>query len=857
MARLSLGLASLLATAALGMPPPPAAAQASSPDSVTIVLGPEYADMPGWRFLAGSGWRSAWTAPVRLAVADLSRLGGGLTRFTRDTSGLPDMVIGWSADGRAWRVRPVNRLPEDPKAPPEVWNTIVGRFFQDLVSITHPAAPLAAAAVYRVVGLDVVAPEMVVMPHEGLPEPLRPMAGEAVWIERAARHDGGPAERFAQVITTDSLLARLRRDPATPIDLPRYLAARLTDILVGDRDRGPAAWQWGRPAGGGGWVAIAIRQEEAFLRPDGLDASLFRLFMPGIVTFATERPEVASLTLRAYDLDRPLLARLERPVWDSVAASLTARLSDAAIRRAVAVIPAGYQPVSDPILVDGLIARRNHLPRVVDQFFERITRYADIELSDAPEQVRLSRLTGGDLELAVAARGAEILRRRFRRQETDEVRLHLLGAGDTVRLDHMDRHGIGLRITAGGGQDLVERSGEGRAHRVVVYDRRAGVVVLPEGDVRVSPYDLGRLRLWPDSGPRPPHLDWGVSRSPVLALDITSDYGFLFGGGMQWKWYGFGQPTYRQRFRASVEYATRPAGFRTRVDYERRNVFRNVHVSLAAKSTRLDVVRFFGYGNDTPTSGDLDDYRTVNREHSLRALVGISRTPSLEVRVGPAIYSGRTDTTGAGVIGTTDPYGGGQFTMAGLEASFNYTPDRPRFMGGLGVEVTARGEFFPELIDVDRGAFGGVSGETRLTWVPADGSRWALASRVGGTVLTGNVPYTRAARIGGGSSLRGFDTGRFTGDQGSLYFGLEGRARLVTIRVGLVPSDIGTFVFWDAGRVWATGESSSTLHQGSGIGFWIAPALSWMPGLGGLVGRVHYAWAGERKTINFGTGFQF
>ena len=34
----------------------------------------------------------------------------------------------------------------------------------------------------------------------------------------------------------------------------------------------------------------AARQEEAFLRPDGLDASLFRLFMPGIVTFASERP---------------------------------------------------------------------------------------------------------------------------------------------------------------------------------------------------------------------------------------------------------------------------------------------------------------------------------------------------------------------------------------------------------------------------------------------------------------------------------------------------------------------------------------------------------------------------------------
>ncbi|HSR16438.1 MAG TPA: hypothetical protein VLL51_11830, partial [Gemmatimonadales bacterium] len=89
MARASFALASLLAATAIGLAPPTVAAQGPSPDSVTIVLGPEYADMPGWRFLAGSGWRSVWTAPVRLAVAKLPELRGGLTRLTPDTSGLP------------------------------------------------------------------------------------------------------------------------------------------------------------------------------------------------------------------------------------------------------------------------------------------------------------------------------------------------------------------------------------------------------------------------------------------------------------------------------------------------------------------------------------------------------------------------------------------------------------------------------------------------------------------------------------------------------------------------------------------------------------------------------------------------
>ncbi|MBS1241492.1 MAG: hypothetical protein H6R40_919, partial [Gemmatimonadetes bacterium] len=424
----------------------PSLGQSLPPDSVSIVIGPEYATSPGWRFLSGRGWRAIWTAPVRLPVMDPARFEGGLVRFEPDSTGLPDIVIGWTADRRAWRIRPVNRLPVEPDAPAEIQGTIVDAFLRDLVSTLHPSAPLAAAALYRAAGLEAVVPGLTVLPVRGLPQALEPLAGQAVWIERAAERDRLPMDGFGAVITTDSLLALTRRDPTVRVDTRRFLASRLTDLLLGDRSRGPGAWRWGRRDEGAGatiWVPIAVRQEEAFLRPDGLDASLFTLLMPGMVSFSANRPDVSSLTWLAYDLDRPLLVRLERPVWDSIASALSARLTDDAIRSAVAAIPPGHLAGSDSLLVAGLMARREHLPEVVNRYFAGINRFPDVELSEASDQVRLARSPTGDLDLVVATPGGqEIFRRQFRARETKEVRLHLLGAGDTVRLDHMDRHGI-------------------------------------------------------------------------------------------------------------------------------------------------------------------------------------------------------------------------------------------------------------------------------------------------------------------------------------------------------------------------------------------------------------------------------
>jgi outer membrane translocation and assembly module TamA len=194
--------------------------------------------------------------------------------------------------------------------------------------------------------------------------------------------------------------------------------------------------------------------------------------------------------------------------------------------------------------------------------------------------------------------------------------------------------------------------------------------------------------------------------------------------------------------------------------------------------------------------------------------------------------------------------------VAGVEASFRYRPDRSYFAEGLGVVVAVEGQFHPAVLDAVE-AFGGVHGEVNATWVPRLGGRLVVATRLGGSVLGGRVPFARAARIGGPRTLRGFAVDRFAGDRGSAYGSLELRSRLTRFRLGIAPGDLGILVFGSGGRVWQGGEESGVVHWAGGGGLWIAPSINWLPGLDDIVGRVELAHSDEGTFFYFGTGFRF
>lgn len=422
----------ILVVLAVTLAAPLPAQRPAPPDSVSIVLGPAYASAPSLGALRSAGWRRLWIDTVRLPVLDVPAPAADKPEY--DTTWVPGTIILRGADGTARRLVPVDHEPVAFELATRLRGTTVEHWLNDLTTIMHPTAPLAASALYRAVGLQAVRPRLAATAD-----------GRGVWVERAPDLDGRAYGSFIRVIASGSLLALLGRDPATRVDLRAFLKARLLDVLLGDRDRAAPHWLWGLDpgaAGGPAWVPIAARQQQAFVRAGGGDRFLLGIYEPGFVVFNAKRPPVGALTSTGYDFDRPLLARLERPTWDSVAVALQSALTRDVIDRAIAELPVEHWRASGADLAEALEVRRDALPDVVRDFYHQVVADPDVELSDAAESVRLTRLPSGDLDLRVSAGGAELWHRVFLASETRELRLHLRGGDDRVALDVAERHGV-------------------------------------------------------------------------------------------------------------------------------------------------------------------------------------------------------------------------------------------------------------------------------------------------------------------------------------------------------------------------------------------------------------------------------
>ena len=833
-----------------------------APDSAVVVLSPRLVEPKGPGLARGKGWRTLWTDTLCVAVDDADRLGGGRVLFAPDNGTLANVVIARGADGTAIRLVPVDRDPVTASLPQDLRGTDYNEILRDLVTTVHPTAPLVAAGLYERAGLDAIQPSLMVL-RVGTDSfhLLDSLRDRPVWVERAPELDGKPYGRFLQVITTQALLERLQRDPTTIVATERYLASRLLDVLVGDRDRSPEHWLWGLEADSAGaerWVPIAIRQEEAFLRAQGWSAAVLNQYEPGHQSFGPKLRKIARLLDRGYDLDRQLLVRLDRSAWDSVGAALMASLTNERIEEAIALLPEPHRTPSRSLIVAGVSSRRDLLPQVVKQFYYIINHYPDVVLSDADELVNVRRSDRGDVEIRAEAGGVETLHRKFLREETEEVRVHLEGGQDSVLLTGVEQGGTGatgVRITSLSGTVMLNREAPS-TRRVVLYADPDSIRLDPEEAVRVVPGATSRRVRWEKEGVPPEPLDWGVATRAGVQLGYSADLGLVAGIRAQRSLQGFGEESYRQQVRGAFTFATKPAGARLFVEFERRDVLRNIHLLLSAKATGIDVVRFFGYGNETQQTRAEEFYEAQVREVAFGAGISVSSSPKLVFKAGPFISFGGTDTTNSTtLVGQQKPYGSGNFSFAGVGGSLEYSTLQSRAPVRYQAMLEVLGA--PGWMDLDQGGFGRFSAEGRVLWGIGERQRVVLATRVGGVLLTGEPPFRQAARVGGPFNLRGFRMDRFSGDRGSAYGSLETRVRMFRFNINFISADLGVLAFGDAGRVWNRNESSSKLHADFGGGLWASPSLGWLPGFDDVVGRLDVAHSEEGTIFSIGTGFRF
>ena len=799
-------------------------------DSIVVIPGDIYAAGGFHRWLLGNNYRDEWTTPITVPILDLRSFHGGLVP-TKEGGGMQAkslrLVAPDSSEFVFRQVRKTNLYLTD-----EYKHTIIWYIVRDEGSASHPTAALASAPMLGAVDVLHPSPRLYFMPDDPLLGEFRKdFAGKLGMVEEypAVPKKGRAFADADKIIDSEQLLDAINKDSETQVNARDLLTARLMDLLLGDNDRHPDQWKWARLGKGENavWEPIPRDRDKVFVSYEGVVLDITRLLVPSLVTFDKRYPNPTQLFANAGEFDRRLLGSLGQDVWDSVAVSLTQRITDPVIDRAVQSMPAEYANGSREVAAT-LKARRDGLRAAANRYYHELWRVADIHGSDADDQATVVRSGDGIVDVRIQSGRNLFFVRRFNVAQTKEIRIYLHGGNDRATVEGNVRSSIPVRIIGGNGTNTFSdlSTVNGKRNTTRFYD--AGTVdglkyAKDTVDEKINIDDAFNHRFnrrpWIHAYGKliPPQTDNGSTLRFAPSIHSQRGIGVYPTIGVTRYGYGFRTVPYSSMAHADFSYGFGSGRMRLRTALDKRFEGSDTHIPVTAHMSQFEVVQFHGFGNDVPDlRGRFYDVR--QRQWQLFPAIGRSFSPVSDISLGPIVRYTKTDSLLNRFMTQQRPYGFTQFGQAGARLKMHldsrYIPDtlKPRFV----VDLT--GSAYPSIWDVAKAYESADAWAAAFFTIPVS-KKPVLALRAGGKKLWGPFPYFDAAFLGGSESFRTEERQRYAGDA-SLYGSTELRVPIAKFPF-ILPLDVGAIGFYDVGRVYLNGDSPGGWHSAAGGGFWV------------------------------------
>jgi hypothetical protein len=808
------GAGSLFAQTVVGPPP-----SVAGPDSVTIAPGGHYAASATHDFFFGDNYRVFWTTPIRVPVLDLHRFADGLKPRKKGGGMQTESLRFDSKDGEEYAFRTVDKVPHliaGLKGP------LATAIIRDQISSEHPAAALVAAPLLEAAGVLHATPQLVVMPHDSLlGEYSTEFAGRLGVIELApgkTSHGEGFAGAL-EIIDSDSLRKLLDSDGSERIDARALLKARLMDLFLNDIDRHPGQWKWARMKKGHGslWEAIPRDRDQAFVAFHGAFVAVARLAAPNLVRF-DGNISIPGLTYNSLEMDRRLLSGLERPVWDSIANDLTARLTDSMIAGAVHAMPVEYG-WSEPAFIATLELRRAHLKEAATTFYLYLASVVDVHGTDAADRLVVTRMPEGLVEVRLeSTAGDPYFARRFDARETHEIRVYLHGGADTSIVRGNVERSISVKIIGGNGVNWLTDSSR-------VDDRTRPTDLIDNATVEGVTYGkdtlFQRLPFFAYHGRQlPAGRDRGVQIAPDFRLSSNLTLGIAPKISLTRYAYGFRDRPYSSEVGVTGEYAFGLEGLAVHAYADKRWEGTPFHLLATASVSQLAVLAFHGVGNETPDSAS-GFFDVRQWQWRFRPAIGYALGETTDLSLGPVFGITRSDSTPGRMLSLNSPYGSGTFAQAGLQLRLHHDIARNAAAPLQRFVFDVDGTYYPAMMDVTA-PYEVVTAQFGSFITFPFVTDPVLVWRAGATKVFGAYPFFDAAFIGGSTTLRDLYPDRYAGDAAVFATG-ELRIPLVSFAL-MVPMRAGVVGTAGAGRVYVNGASPGGWHTTAGAGVWMGLA---------------------------------
>jgi hypothetical protein len=258
---------------------------------------------------------------------------------------------------------------------------------------------------------------------------------------------------------------------------------------------------------------------------------------------------------------------------------------------------------------------------------------------------------------------------------------------------------------------------------------------------------------------------------------------------------------------------------------------------LDARGTKFEAFRFHGFGNATPRAPR--NLALVNQDliaiqpalmwqigwRSREELnPGFTKDDKVEAKLRPLV--GKIEAGPLFLWNRAHPVSGAPFdavgerdvARAGARLALELDRTSSSVPSGLGWTLRSEVAGYPPILDLSKRLT--TAQAVAAVSVPISATGYHVALRAGGAAASGDVPVQNAPAIGGGSTVRGYSSRRYTGDR-SAFGSAEVRAPVGTLPLFL-KWKTGVFALADAGRVWMDGESLGGWHKGVGGGVWFA-----------------------------------
>ena len=294
-------------------------------------------------FMQGKNYREAWSTPVKVPIAFLDTLEGGVKIVKEGGGKQTNSLKLKSQDGIMYTLRSVTKDPK--KLIPEVAEDLgLENIIVDGISAQHPFGAILAAKLSEITGVLHTHPTMYFIPKQEKLGEYNDKYGNRLYLleyETESDKNWTSYENVDEIVETNDLQElKQKKGDDLSIDRPALIKARLFDLLIGDWDRHAEQW---------GWVLVKDKQKiKAIPLAGDRDNAFFNLsgIIPSILTNENVQPlvrpfekEIDYMPGLVYPFDRYFLIDTPKEIYIEQAKQLQESLSDKAIEEAFQVWP--------------------------------------------------------------------------------------------------------------------------------------------------------------------------------------------------------------------------------------------------------------------------------------------------------------------------------------------------------------------------------------------------------------------------------------------------------------------------------------------------------------------------------------